>query len=302
MGWILPSLGAALFTALKDSTSKKSLQSLDIGVVGVGNRLLGVFWLLPLVLWEGAPVLHSGFWSALALGGGINFITTLLYLRALQIAPLSQVMPLLAFTPVFMLVTSPVMVGDRISGWGLLGVILITCGTYALDLSSWRKGWWSLLISPWQNMGSRYMLAIALLWSVSSNYDKLGTQASSPAFWCFSMNLAVGLALIPWVWWRAGLSNQAVTRSEHFSAHKQLWFRSLPALLLIGLLGSLAYVAQTYALQSGPAPYVVALKRCSILFSVVFGGLFFQETQWRTRFAGATVMLAGLAALTLGGS
>lgn len=48
------------------------------------------------------------------------------------------------------------------------------------------------------------------------------------------------------------------------------------------------------------AAYVIAVKRTSVLFAVLFGRMLFGEPSSETRLLGAAVMLAGLLLITLG--
>ncbi len=55
------------------------------------------------------------------------------------------------------------------------------------------------------------------------------------------------------------------------------------------------------AISIGLVPYVIAIKRTSIVLSVIWGGLFFGERGIRQRLLGAVVMLAGVVCITLWG-
>jgi len=49
------------------------------------------------------------------------------------------------------------------------------------------------------------------------------------------------------------------------------------------------------------AAYMIAVKRCSILFSVLAGGLYLREANFSTRLAGTAAMFAGMLLIILGG-
>jgi uncharacterized membrane protein len=51
----------------------------------------------------------------------------------------------------------------------------------------------------------------------------------------------------------------------------------------------------TLALAQAEAAYMIAVKRTSLLFSVLYGRLLFGEGQFRERFAGTIVMCIGVA-------
>lgn len=66
------------------------------------------------------------------------------------------------------------------------------------------------------------------------------------------------------------------------------------ALLPIGLSVAMMFVCQASALSLGPVAYVVAIKRFSVLFSVLAGGIVLGEEQLSARLAGSTVMVCGI--------
>ena len=54
------------------------------------------------------------------------------------------------------------------------------------------------------------------------------------------------------------------------------------------------------ALNVGPVPSIVAVKRTSILFTVIWGIMFLRERQEKERLAGAFLMIIGIGVLGLG--
>ena len=45
--------------------------------------------------------------------------------------------------------------------------------------------------------------------------------------------------------------------------------------------------------------YMISVKRLSILFGVIYGVVFFKETNIKERFLGATVMVSGIIMITV---
>src|SRR5262245_21206049 len=58
--------------------------------------------------------------------------STLLYFRALQVTPISLCMPYISFTPVFLIVTGNVMLGELPAAEKLIGVVMIFIGSIAM--------------------------------------------------------------------------------------------------------------------------------------------------------------------------
>ncbi len=285
--WVALALLTALFESGKDLFGKKGLQEqADEYVVAWAWRLLALPFLLPLLLvievrWP-APV----FWPALLAGGALNLLTAILYMKAIKASDLSLTVPLVTFTPLFLLFTSPLMLGEMPGPFGVIGVVLIVAGSYLLNIKERRRGALAPLRALLGEPGPRLMLAVALIWSLTANIDKVGVQASTPLTWAIAVNAVISLGMLPLVlWrWRSGRALQALP-----------WKSLIP----VGLCGGLATLCQMTAISLALVPYVIAIKRLSILFSSLAGYLFFKEKGFRERLAGSLVMLAGVAFIIL---
>jgi uncharacterized membrane protein len=68
-------------------------------------------------------------------------IANVLYFRALQVSPLSLCIPFLAFTPIFLIPTGFVMLGELPPAAKLLGVVLVVIGSVVLHRRLFALGW-----------------------------------------------------------------------------------------------------------------------------------------------------------------
>jgi uncharacterized membrane protein len=132
------------------------------------------------------------------------------------------------------------------------------------------------------------MLAVAVIWSVSANFDKIGVPASGPIFWPAALFTSVGLVLAPVALLHEGA---ALRRLRTHGA----------AVLAMGAAEAVSVVLQMHALTLALAPYVIAVKRLSAVFGVAFGALLLGERNLGRRLAGALLMVAGVACITLWG-
>ncbi len=311
--WLFFASLTALFEACKDATGKQSLKTLDEYSVLFGFMAVGVALLCP-VLWlsGGVPVLQPDFWGALLIGGGLNILAFTLYVRALKLADLSLTVPLVTLTPLFLLVTSPLIVQEWPTWADGVGVVLLVVGSYVLNLktpdSSRYAGWWATkgnrlsdggsrvptlrglgFLGPLgamvDNPGSRLMLCVAFIWSITSNFDKIGVLNSSPLFWAFSLFCAIALGMLPFV----------LQRGRGFKPIIVQW-------RLLGVTGGFNAIAITFqmlTLTMAPVAQVIAVKRMSALLSVLFGHFFFKEKGLRERLLGAAIMVAGVVIMAL---
>jgi len=281
MTWIVLSVLTALFESGKDALGKKGLERADEYIVACSWRVLALPFLLPLLAVSGRPALGSSFWPALLVSGGLNVVTAVAYMRAIRLSDLSVTVPLVAFTPLFLLLTSPLLLGEVPGPLAAIGIVLIVSGSYLLHFGDRRRGVLAPFRALLRESGPRWMLAVALLWSITANVDKIGVRNSSPLFWAISVNAFIACGLLPLGWYRlrrnpGQLEGNAAT------------------LLAVGLCGALTSLSQMNAISLAMVPYVIAIKRTSILFSVLWGHWFFGEAGFRQRLAAAAVMLAGV--------
>jgi drug/metabolite transporter (DMT)-like permease len=292
--WIFLALTAALGAALRDVASKQAVRRADPVVVAFGVAAMPAV-LLGTIVWASGPgAPGEGFWTALVVSGGINAIATPLIVVALKWSDLSLVAPLTGLTPLFMIGTGAVVLGELPGAWGAAGVATIVVGAWLLALPEGATSPFSPLGALLVDPGARAMLVVAALYSVSSTYDKVGTQASSPLFWAAAVNLVVSVvlgAVLLALWRRSGGSRE----------NRPTGRGGVPMILAAGLLAAVMAAAQMTALQLTLAAYVIAVKRISTLLSVVLGHSVFAEGRLAQRLAGAVVMLAGFVALVLRG-
>ncbi|MEM9904775.1 MAG: EamA family transporter [Cyanobacteria bacterium P01_D01_bin.44] len=287
MTWLLFASGTALFEALKDVTGKQTLKTLDEYAVLFGFMSVGVLVLLPVILLtDGFPVLGPNFGGALLVGGSLNILAFIFYVRAIKIADLSLTVPLVTLTPLFLLATSPLIVQEWPTWADGVGVILLVMGSYVLNLRTKDQSFWTPLLTLVRHQGSRLMLCVAFIWSITANFDKIGTLNSSPMFWAMSLFAVIAAGMVPFMIQRGPAGLYALKAEAK----------------LLGLTGCLNVVAiclQFMALPLAPVAQVVAVKRTSTLIAVVLGHFVFGEKGLRERLLGAAIMVTGVAIMAL---
>jgi uncharacterized membrane protein len=171
MGWLLYAFLTAICEAAKDIFSKIGLKTNNVYIVAWAYRLYSLPFLLPLFFFIDFPQLSLKYWMALFVGGSLNVLTSILYMKAIKHADLSVSVPLVSFTPLFLLFTSPLIVGEFPSQVGALGIVAIVLGSYLLNYNQKRKGLWAPFKALVSEKGPRYMLLVAFIWSITSNID-----------------------------------------------------------------------------------------------------------------------------------
>jgi len=287
--WLFYASLTAVFEACKDATGKQSLKSLDEYSVLFSFMAVGVVLLLPVLLITGVPPIQPGYWLAVLIGGGLNILAFTLYVRALKLADLSLTVPLVMLTPLFLLVTSPLIVREWPTRADAVGVVLLVVGSYVLNTQSSQAGtkanFWSPLRAMAQNPGSRLMLCVAFIWSITSNFDKIGVVNSSPLCWAVTLFTVIAGGMLPFV----------LRRERGLAPLLKQW----KLLTVTGGFNAFAIAFQMLALTMAPVAQVIAVKRMSTLLSVLFGHFFFGEKGMRSRLLGAGIMVTGVVIMSL---
>lgn len=302
--WIMLALAAAAAATAREAIIKSAMRPGDelpvsLILMGTTGLLLAPLALtaiaspgyLPQLLrpYGSAGPASSGFWWALAVSGVINAAAAVMIARAVHVSDLSLVSPLQSTTPAFMVVAGFLILGERPDGSGLAGILLIVLGAWILNVERrGAGGWGGPLRALVHDRGARLFLGVALIYGISASVDKVGVRASSPALWAASLHVTAALILALATVRAGGLADLRRVRSA-----------AGPRLVLAGGVLALGATAQMAALPLTLAAYVIAVKRTSVLMSVVAGGAFFGEREWRRRLAGAAVMLLGLGLITL---
>lgn len=286
MLWIVFAFLTALFVSFMSVASKKSLKDVDEYIVAWSLRFFALPFLIPLLAIIQIPSLSNQFFIALVADGSLNLIAFILYMKAIKYSDLSITIPMIAFTPVFLLITSPVIVGEFPNIFGILGVLLIVLGSYTLKLKKKGEGHLAPFKALLKERGPRYMLLVAFIWSITSNFDKLGVLNSSPIFWVISVNSFIAAAMLPIVLYKP--------RSELKQIRK-----NLKSLIPVGFFNAASLVFQMTAIGLALVSYVISIKRTSILFSVLFGFLIFREKGIKSRLLGASIMFLGILLIIL---
>lgn len=304
MFWLIFAWLTALFESFTDVASKKSLKNVDMYLTAFFIRFSAFLFLIPVLflvifLW-GVPTIGPQFWVALLIGGSLNVLTTVLYMKALKHSDLSISVPMLAFTPLFLLVTSPLIVGEFPTTLGLVGIILIVSGSYILNINEFKKGYLAPFKALLQEKGPKLMLIVAFIWSITSNYDKIGAVNSSPIIWVVAVNLFIAISIFPILL----TSNKDYFQKKRSSLVKdgsywELIKENKNILLLTGFLSALTIIFQIYAITLTLVAYVIAIKRTSVCFGVIWGHIIFHEKGVKERLTGAVVMVLGVVLIIL---
>lgn len=286
--WIVLSLTSAFSLATSDALTKR--------IITPGNEhaiaWLRVVYSLPVLavamLFAPVPALDGTFYAAFLSALPLEIIAILLYYKALRLSPLSLSLPFLSFTPVFLILFSRLIMSDAVSAAGAAGIVLITLGSYGLNLSALREGPLGPLKAVLRERGSLYMLIVAMIYSATSALGKLAIAHSSAAFFGVSYYCALAVCLLPVFVFRQG--------GRQFLAQVKATGRSA---LLPGAFDAVQSVTHFFAVSMANVAYMIAIKRLSLIIGSGYGFLLFGERNGRERMAGALIMFAGFVVIVV---
>lgn len=289
--WIAWALICALSLAASDALTKaahnRAGSGVDLAMPWLRVAMCAPLGIIALAFIE-TPPLDRTFWITFAAAMPFEMAALYLYTRALRESPLSLTVPFLAITPVLVIATGKWLVGESVSAAGASGIALVALGGYVLNIGAVRVGGlWAPIRAIGRERGSLMMLGTATIFSITAALLKVGINHSSPMFYGAVYYIALALCFFP-------IAAGQLRRIANPRA----------VLPLMGIAGALQFVmlmTNMIAVSMAPVAYMVAVKRTSLLFGVLFGFLFFKEGSVVERSSGALLMFAGLVVIVIFG-
>lgn len=287
MEWLALSLVCALSMASADAATKYylseySARQLVVVRFGVAGILLAPW------LWVQAwPPLPAPFWGWVCAMVPLEILAMALYVSAIRSSPLALTLPYLAFTPVFITVTGYLLLGEQVTAKGFSGILLVVIGSYVLNLDRGSgANWHAPLRAIADRRGSRLMLVVAALYSLTSVMAKGALGYVSASFFA------------PFYFCLVALFTALVFAASEPKSLRVLWRRPGQH-LAIGSLMAIMIVTHVAAVARVEVAYMIAVKRTSLLFGILYGAWLFKEGYLgRHLFAGA-LMVTGVALIAL---
>ncbi len=275
MGFIF-AFSAAFLIAAKDIVSK----SVSTKVSGTISTIASFLYALPFYLILLAIFWFFGLEHFNVTGAFFGFVVLRAIsdigaewckMTALSKGDLSIVTAFYSISPVFLLVLSPLITGDKITTSGAIGVLLVGAGTLIFGVKT--KGGER---PPYKAIA--FALCSAIFFSINACFDKLAIGESTPLLSGFAMTALSGFILLPF--------SKEPLRPALAIAHRPFLIR--------GLIETVFMTCKLAALQYLSAPYVVATMRASIILSIISGRTIFNEGDFRKRLIGGTLIMIGI--------
>ena len=290
MFWLFLALLSAIFIALKNVITKRLVSLTDRNVILYTGYLFPALFAILLIFFAGIPEIKPAFYYSIIIASIIDIIAMTFFLKAIASGELAKTFPLVAFTPVFLIATSFLILGETTSIIGLSGILAISLGAYLLRSESAKVGILEPLKLLLREKGSRYMLITAFLFSLIGPLFKKAILNSSPFFALATTEFLGTLLLILFF----------LPQKKICTIHKKI-ASNFKLLFLLSIATFFAALALFAALNfSIPAVYVISIKRTSILFTIILGFILFKEKNFARNLIAGTIIILGIFLISLG--
>lgn len=276
---IISGLGDAVTFA-----SMKRLKGVNSSIVVWVQYVFALPFLLGLLYFNYPQKINLNVYWIGALNGILLILSTYLLFKATKISDLSISMPMLSITPLFLIFTSYFMLNELPTFYGLLGIFFIVMGAYTIHIKDYKKGFFYPFKALFKDKGAFYALAVAFIFSIAANFGKIGILYSNPLFYVCFVYIFVSAIMTPLI-----IFNKKIKEIK----------TNFSALALLGFSSAFMMVTSAYAVLMSIVPYVISLKRSSVVFAIFFGYFFFNEKNIKNALIGTIIMLVGGVLITL---
>ncbi|MBE0549822.1 MAG: EamA family transporter [Rubrivivax sp.] len=254
------------------------------------SLMTSVIW-LPAGLWFGwEEVPRWGWmeWGTISASAVVHLLYFNALLKGYRVADLSVVYPLARGSgPLLTAMVAVVLLGERLSALGLLGVLAVCGGVFLIagGTALWRQGP-DPAARERVRLGVRWGLITGAMiagYSVIDGYA-IKVLAIGPVIFDYACNVLRVPLQLPMLWGR---------RAALGPAWRQQWKHAL----VVATLGPLAYILVLYALQLAPLSHVAPAREVSMLVAALLGGRLLGESDRGLRLLGAACMAGGVMAL-----
>jgi drug/metabolite transporter (DMT)-like permease len=291
--WFPLSLLALLMLTARRSAEKKATSSINSMALAWLQQAVAMPFIIATLFfakfyWPGELSAH--FWELIVIYVALSSLDLYLYFRALTIADISYVAPLLSLVAVGNIAGAYIVLGQIPSLLGLVGAALIMGGAYLNSMAKKRE--------KTNVKGNRLALLLILIHVVLiayyANLEVSILRLSNPT----SYNFYTSILSIPLVILVSSIIvRQRRANYENYWANVKVGAKQhVWPLVFIGVTYTINLLATYQAkLDSPNAGYVGAVKSASVLPIVIIGLFFFKEKVVRLQWLGLVLIIAGLA-------
>ena len=307
--WIWLALGSALLLGVYDVAKKYALKRNGVYTVLLVATAITTLFLSPF-LSPGPAAYHLklAFKAVLVTASWVSGMI------ALRLLPITTVSTFKASRPMFVVLFSIILFGERLNLWQWLGVAAVLAAIWLLSSASGRegfrfgsgRGFWALVLSVFTGVASalwdkHIISSFSFGQAPNAVYAALPDSLAVPLFvqsWT-NLYITILLAVVVGAWSllkriRHGKGDTGENGSEHF---RWDWTLLLIAVLITG--ADALYFA-SINIEGSLLSVISLLRRFSVIVTFALGAIIFREGKIKGKSIALAFMIAGIALLMAG--
>lgn len=290
LSWFWLSLFFAIWTSISISIVKRLTKSVNPFLYLVVSLSTSIpFSSILIYLTGGIPHIFPKFYSLEFLDVILDSTAAIASTVAIMISPISLISPISSFNPLFTTIIAWLTLHESPTPLKLLGILTIVFGSYLLNIKDIKSGIFFPFKKLFSHRGVQLYLLAHFLWGITPVIQKQAigqTQPPSPIFTAFFGSILITAVLLP----------VAILKVKNpIEQLKGTWL----IFLAIAPVGALATWAAFTAFTLTNLGEVTSVFKLSVLFTILWGFLFFKEERIWERLLGGVVMIAGTLMLLL---
>jgi len=296
--WFALSILALLMLATRRSAEKRAAGNID----SIAMAWLQQAVAMPLIIlslffakFYLPSELPEFFWQLMALYVVLQSLFLYCYFRAISIADISYVAPIMSLFIVTNMIGAYLILGQKPTYSGAIGAGFIVVGAWAVARSKRHK---NLASATAHRSALIYILTGIIVMSIYSNIEVKMIRMSNPTsynFYSSALTIPFVILVSLLILKTTSKKSKEYWRTVGRKAKDHAW-----ALVLVGFTYTINMIATYQAKVLAPnQAYVGAIKTASILPIVMFGVLFLREDVSNKQWAGIASILLGLALIAL---
>ncbi len=289
--WVLFAFLSAVFAGGTAILVKIGVKDIDSNVATAIRTIIIVIFTWIMVFVTGSNVSGIDTRSAifLILSGTTTGLSWLCYFRALQLGDINKVVPVDKSGIVLSILLSFILLGETVTVYKITGMLLIAIGTYSMiekkeaenkkienneenkdNDGNYKKSWLF------------YGVLSALFAALTSILGKIGIQNVDSNYGTALRTIVV--LIMAWL---------VVLVTKKGKEVQKMNMKTFIFLILSGISTGLSWLCYYRALQDGDVSIVVSIDKLSIVVSVLFSYIVFNEKLSRKSFLGFIGIIAG---------
>ena len=279
--WVLFALGSALFAGLTSVLAKCGIRKTDSdAATAIRTIVVLIFsWLMVWIVGSAPTIttLSTKTWVFLILSGLATGASWLCYFRALQLGNVNKVVPIDKSSTVLTILLALVFLGEPVSWFKGIAVILIGIGTFMMIEKKADSG-----ENPEKKRWLLYAVLSAVFASLTSILGKIGIDGVES-----NLGTAIRTCVVLVMAWLIVF----IKGKRH--TLKVIPQNELGFICLSGLATGASWLCYYKALQDGLASVVVPIDKLSIFVSIGFSALVFKEHLSKKAAFGLALIVVG---------